>query len=199
MTDTAITLEMDLVTAPLDERRRQELATLLIDAVASGASVGFVDVPSTNEANAYWDSVFQEVEDGTRLVLLASEQGRIVGSVQLAFTWKCNGNHRGEVQKLLIHTSCRRRGIGTALMVAIEDEAIARKRHLLILDTIANCPAHHLYEKLGYIRAGVIPGFARSTKGALQTTAIYYRDLRDADADHLGESAARHWDFAPKG
>jgi ribosomal protein S18 acetylase RimI-like enzyme len=167
------------------------LADLLIDAVADGASIGFLHPLSAAEAAAYWAEVCAEMERGGRLLFVARDGERVIGAVQLALADRPNAAHRAEVQKLLVRTAARRRGLGTALMLTLEEEAAARGRHLLVLDTRAGDAAGRLYEKLGYVRAGVIPGYARSSAGRLHGTAIYYRDLRDADTHLLGDTDAR--------
>jgi acetyltransferase len=165
------------------------LTDLLIDAVADGASVGFLHPLSEADAAAYWAEVCAEMEAGGRLLFAGRDGDHVLGCVQLALADRPNAAHRAEVQKLLVHTTARRRGLGTALMLALEEEAVIRGRHLLVLDTRAGDAAGRLYEKLGYVRAGVIPGYARSSTGRLHGTAIYYRDLRDADL--FGDTDAR--------
>jgi acetyltransferase len=90
------------------------------DTVASGASVGFLPPLSAEDAQQYWSTVFQDVAQGTRVLLVAREAGRMVGSVQLALVTKPNAWHRAEVQKLFVLSSQRRRGTGRALMQAVE-------------------------------------------------------------------------------
>jgi len=46
---------------------------------------------------------------------------------------------------------------------------------LLVLDT-ANAEAERLYERLGWVHVGVIPGYALLPHGGLCGTALYYRD-----------------------
>ncbi len=65
-----------------------------------------------------------------------------------------------EVNKVLVHTRARRRGIARALMLAIVAKARARGLRLLILDTRADREAEPLYRSLGYREAGRIPDFA---------------------------------------
>ena len=95
-----------------------------------------------------------------------------------------------------MYTSARRQGLGTLLLRAAENAAIRLGRTLLLLDTRAGDPAGRLYDKLGYVRAGVIPGYALNPAGRLQASAFYYRDLRDNDGHMLGESDAPPRDFA---
>lgn len=155
------------------------LADLLIDGVADGASVGFLAPLSTAAARQYWAGVAAELTAGQRILLIARLEGRIVGTVQVVLAGQPNAAHRAEVQKLLVHTSARRQGLGAALMAAAEQAALAAGRHLLVLDTRAGDTASRLYERHGYRLAGCIPKFARSSSGSLDATAIYYRDLAD--------------------
>jgi ribosomal protein S18 acetylase RimI-like enzyme len=174
---------------------RAGFVELLRDAVAGGASVGFLDPLSDDAAAAYWDGVFDEVDAGDRLLFAIRDGNDVQGSVQLAIPAKPNARHRVAVEKLLVHSAVRRRGLGTALMRAAEDTAARAGRHLLVLDTEAGDRAGRLYERLGYVRAGVIPGYALSPAGRPLAGAFYYRNLRDNDAHMLGESDTPPRDF----
>jgi GNAT superfamily N-acetyltransferase len=111
-------------------------------------------------------------------VLLAFVDGQLGGTVQLDLATPPNQRHRGEVMKLLVHPSLRRRGIARALMIALEDVAREEGRTLLTLDTWTGGAAERLYTSLGYVTVGVIPRFARpSTTSALEPTTIMYKEL----------------------
>lgn len=154
------------------------LCALLEDAVDGGASVGFLPPLGAGEAAAYWRSVVDALRDGSRRLLVAElpERG-LVGAVQLDLVMRPNARHRAEVAKLLVHRAVRRRGIGRALMLAVEEEARRLGRTTLVLDTRQGDPSERLYQSLGYQRAGVIPAYARGADGRLDGTVIYYRLL----------------------
>ena len=154
-----------------------DLIHLLQDTVASGASVGFLPPLSTEEAQHYWSTVFEDVRQHTCVLLVAREVDQIVGSVQLALATKPNAQHRAEVQKLFVLSTRRRRGIGRALMQAIEQAASGLQRTLLVLDTRQGDNAEPLYRTMGYCEAGVIPGYARSAAGTFDSTVIFYKAL----------------------
>ncbi len=154
-----------------------ELVRLLVDAVESGASIGFLPPLAEEEAHVYWSQVVAEVAAGRRVLLAAVEEGQIVGSAQLELATKPNALHRAEVQKLMVHTRARNRGIGQALMTAVEDAARAADRTLLVLDTLQGHAAERLYIKHGYTRVGDIPQYARYADGTLQPTVVFYRLL----------------------
>lgn len=152
-------------------------AALLIDAVDSGASVGFLPPLGEAEALAYWRSVQAARLAGERLVWAAWRGPDLAGSVQLDLVQRPNGLHRAEVMKLLVHRRFRRRGLGQALMLAVEAAARERGRTTLVLDTLAGEPSERLYAGLGWQRAGAIPQFARIADGSLQPTVVYYKLL----------------------
>jgi len=155
------------------------LAVLLQDAVDHGASVGYLAPLALDGALGYWSPLTAALEPAQRRLLVAEIDGVIAGTVQLVLEARPNGNHRAEVAKLLVHTEYRRRGIATALMTALEEEARAAGRTLLVLDTQAGEPAERLYGTLGYVRAGVIPSYARNPDGQLAPTSFMYKVLAE--------------------
>lgn len=155
-----------------------KLAALLQDAVASGASIGFLNPFTYEDAMAYWQEVVAALNGTHRILLIAESEQDIVGTVQLDLASRPNGSHRAEIAKLMVHTSSRGRGIGLALMNAIEHEAQLIGRTTLILDTRAGDPSEYLYAKLGFTRAGTIPEYGRSTDGSLHTTVFMYKLLK---------------------
>ncbi len=154
-----------------------DLIVLLQDAVHGGASLGFLPPLSDDEARRYWMDVLYEVTDESVILLGVLDGDDLIGSAQLALASRANARHRAEVQKVMVHTSRRQRGIGWALLRALDDIARRQERSLLILDTRRGDNAERLYEKYGYSRAGVIPEFARSATGTLDDTVIFYRRL----------------------
>jgi len=105
-----------------------ELIAILDDAVQSGASIGFVLPLEQGELEAYWDGVLQSVAKGNKILLVALQEGRIVGTVQVTPEPRANQQHRAEIQKLLVPRWARRQGIGEVLMQAAEAAARAAGR-----------------------------------------------------------------------
>lgn len=153
------------------------LVQVLEDAVVGGASVGFLSPLGEGEAETYWRGVAGDIEQGSRILLLAWAGDELAGTAQLELAGKPNAAHRAEVQKLLVLTALRRRGVGRRLMEALEDEARAAGRSLLVLDTRQGDSAERLYRRLGYVEAGSIPGYARSSMGTLDATVFFYKQL----------------------
>jgi acetyltransferase len=154
-----------------------QLVSLLQDSVHNGSSVGFLPPLKFETAEEYWRETLDGVALGRRVLLVSSEAGGVMGAVQLALATKQNGLHRAEVQKLLVHTNFRNRGIARALLSAAEEAARAAGRTLLVLDTEQGSVAERLYEKCGYTRSRVIPQYALDAKGSLITTVVFYKLL----------------------
>lgn len=154
-----------------------QLRALLLDAVAHGASVGFVMPLEDAAADAYWRDVTEALAAGSRVLLVAWRDNVLVGTVQLDLCMKPNGSNRAEVQKLLVHSGVRRGGVGTVLMEALEMQALALRRGLLFLDTEAGSDAEALYARLGYTRVGELPEYCATPGGAWRATAIWYKTL----------------------
>jgi len=153
------------------------LCALLEDTVEGGASIGFLWPMSEGEAERYWRSIIPAVESGERILLIASEDARIAGTGQLELCLRANGLHRAEVAKLMVLRAARRRGVGRALMLALEDQARAHKRTTLVLDTFLDGGAENLYRALGWTEAGRVPLYAAWPDGTLGTTVYYYKLL----------------------
>ncbi len=170
-------ISVEILTAEQGQATLSELNTLLIDSVASGASVGFLPPLSEEESNTYWNLVLDKVAQQTCVLMVARYTGHIVGSVQLELATKPNARHRAEVQKLFVLQNQRKQGIGKLLMQAIESVAQERERTVLVLDTRQGDIAEQLYRKIGYIEAGVIPSYARSATGSLDATIFFYKLL----------------------
>lgn len=161
------------------ERALPELAGLLRACVHSGASIGFVLPHSDADAAAFWTGkVFPAVRSGRVALLAARDRERLFGTVQLDCDTPGNQPHRAEARKLLVHPAARRKGIGRALMNALETEARRRNRSLITLDTRTGDHAEPLYRSLGYATVGVIPDFCLDTQSTrLDSTTIMYKSL----------------------
>lgn len=158
-------------------RWREALVDLLIDAVQSGSSVGFVLPLSREEAGRYWDGLVPTLADGSRFLWIARDADRVIGTVQLELATKKNARNRAEVQKLLVHSRARRQGVARAMMRALEMQARVLDRGLLHLDTEAGSEAERFYRALGYTGIGGLPEYACSPQGEWRANAIYYKTL----------------------
>ena len=153
------------------------LAGVLADCVAGGASVSFMAPFSHEQARAVFEAMAAEVDQGRRLLLGAFDDGQVVGTVQVILALPPNQPHRAEIAKLLVHRSARKRGIAQLLMEQAESEARAEGKSLLVLDTVTGDAAERLYARLGWTKAGVIPGYALYPDGRPCDTTIFWKTL----------------------
>jgi GNAT superfamily N-acetyltransferase len=154
------------------------LAALLVDAVDGGASVNFVAGVTKEQAAAWWTERVDQVRDGVITPLVAVDGEDVVGSLLLIRSTNPNSPHRAEIGKVLVHRSARRRGIGAALMRAIEERARADGRWMLVLDTVTGSAAESMYRSLGWTELGVMPNHALLTDGTPAPTTFFWKDLR---------------------
>src|SRR5262245_20880162 len=151
------------------------LASVLVDCVEGGASVSYMAPFSLADARAVFGGWADDVARGGRLVVAAFLDGEVVGSVQVVLSTPPNQPHRGDVAKLLVRRSARRRGIAQLLMERAEAEARAEGRTLLVLDTVTGDAAERLYERLGWTRVGVIPNYALYPDGRPCDTTVFWK------------------------
>jgi GNAT superfamily N-acetyltransferase len=161
----------------LGEAEIAQLAAVLLDCVAGGASVGFMASLEPAKAEAFWRRIGAEVAAGARLLLVAEDGDGIAGTVQLVVAQPDNQPHRADLAKMLVHRRARGRGIGAALLRAAEAAARGAGKTLLVLDTVTGSDAERLYRRLGWILAGIIPDYAMMPDGTLCGTAVHYRKL----------------------
>ena len=160
----------------LDTAIQPALAALLQDSVHGGASIGFLAPLDEHTASEYW----QELAANLGPLLhcwLAFDGEQLIGTVQLAQCGKANGRHRGEIQKLMVHSLKRGQGIARQLMLAAEQFARTQGCTLLVLDTDSQSAAATIYPHLCWLHAGDIPDYALMPDGRLHTTRYFYKPL----------------------
>jgi GNAT superfamily N-acetyltransferase len=154
------------------------LASLLVDAVESGAAVNFVWPMTRAKAEAWWDGALASHAQGERLIFVAQADGRIDGTVQLILAPQENQSFRADLAKMIVHRRARRQGIGAALMRAAEDEALRLGRTLLTLDTQSDEAGERLYAAMGWTKVGEIPGYATNPDGqGRHGASLFYKSL----------------------
>lgn len=177
-----MTYQLHLLTPADIPAHRDALIDLLVDAVEGGASVNFIWPMTREKAATWWDRILADYtsinQPGDRLIFIAKINGRVDGTVQLIPASQENQPHRAEIGKMLVHRRARRRGLGTLLLRAAEEEARRRGYTLLILDTETNSAGEHLYASQGWIKFGEVPGYALRTDGSQAAPAsFFYKQL----------------------
>lgn len=153
------------------------LGELLADAVADGASVGFMAGFTAEQGADWWRGLAAPVKDGQLLLWAALDGSRVLGTVQLRLTGYPNGRHRADLAKLLVHRDARGQGLGRRLLELAEREAAAHGVTLLLLDTQTDSPAEHLYRAAGWTDFGTVPDHAADPAGVLRPTTFFHKAL----------------------
>jgi ribosomal protein S18 acetylase RimI-like enzyme len=164
---------IEQLTLPVSDDDVRDLAILLLDATAAGASVGFLDSMTLDSAKEWW----RQSVSGRTILLVARDDDGITGTVQLRPASMPNQRHRADIAKLLVHRRARRQGLGAKLMEEIERIARSAGFTLLVLDTKGGDAAESLYRRAGWTEVGVIPGYALNPDGSLCDTVVFYKVL----------------------
>ena len=178
---TSQTQVIERLIPPVSGSDLRGLAQLLVDAVESGAAVSFLAPLTLEHAEDWWRKITSASHSGS-IFLVARDVAGIAGSVQLHPAWAPNQPHRADIAKLLVHSRCRRTGLGTRLMRTIEDAARRAGFSLLTLDAKRGAAAEQLYRRIGWTAVGTIPRYALDPDGATSHgTVIFYKELNQAD------------------
>lgn len=168
------------LTAEQAQARLAELAAVLVDAVAQGASVNFLAGFGQTEAEAFWRGQLAGLAGGGTRLLVAEQDGRLLGTVLLFLAHQPNAPFRAEIGKMLVHSTARRRGLGRALLGAAEARAVSLGRTLLLLDTESGSAGDALYRAAGWVEYGRVPGHAWRPDGEPAETTMFYKRLAPA-------------------
>ncbi|HWL79892.1 MAG TPA: GNAT family N-acetyltransferase [Roseomonas sp.] len=170
-------LAVEALDAAAAASAERSLASILAACVADGASLGYRDPLSAEAARNVWRKVSADVAMGTRLLLVAWQEGRMAGTVQLDLGTPETETHRAVLRQLLVHPDFRRAGVGRALVQRAEQAARGIGRSLLTLDCRAGEAAASLLLRQGWAEAGRIPGFGRTREGGAADQIILYRSV----------------------
>lgn len=156
------------------------LSALLVDAVDHGASVNFMAGFSVKEARIYWQKQIVGLCSDDRIWIAAEQNGQLVGTVMCVFAGQPNQLFRGEISKMIVHSTQRKRGIGALLMAGIEEAAGAAGKTHLILDTETGSAGDRLYRRMGWTELGTMRDFAYAPDGSLAAATVFYKQLAPA-------------------
>jgi len=154
-----------------------QLADVLLDCVAGGASVSFMASLTKAEAESFFEGVVEGVERGDRILLAAFFDSKLVGTVQIVFPWPPNQPHRADIAKLLVARPARKQSVAQRLMEHAEEASRLAGKTLLVLDTVTGDNAERLYTRMGWTRVGVIPNYALFPDGRWCDTTIFWKQL----------------------
>lgn len=112
--------------------------------------------PTESEEHDFFDRMLSETEKKETIYIMAYVSGVFAGNGRVN-RGKARHRHVGSMG-ISLRSAYRGEGIGTELMKSLIDEARSLGLRLLTLSCFENNePAIHVYEKLGFQKAGSIP------------------------------------------
>lgn len=132
--------------------------------------------PQTREREEKWlKDTLVAIASGKKIQLVAEVNGHFAGNCEIRIHDK-RQTHVGDIG-ISIAAPYRNEGIGRELLSALIEEGKKARLTLLILHCFeTNVRALHLYEKLGFTRAGLVPGVF-AYKGDYVGEVILYLSL----------------------
>jgi GNAT superfamily N-acetyltransferase len=162
--------------------RKQEFAQLLRDAIESGGTVGFVLPAEDDKLDRYWTGVAREMESGERELFAAFDDGKVVGSLQLAYEKAESVSHRADLQKLFVLLDYRRRGIARSLLIEALHRMPALGLLMFTITTRFDSATESLVSALRFTRWGVLPHYGVTPEGVLHDASMYYISKATVDS-----------------
>ena len=173
-TKPVVEIEFPAELSPAD---MNDLCEAAAEAIKAGGGFGWVSPPSRAVLETYWRGVLLVPE---RYLFLGRLDGVIGGSAQLAHPTR---NNEAQAHAAILTTSfvapwARGHGVARGLVTAVEARARDEGFMVLNLDVRATqVAAIALYERLGYMRWGAHPHYAR-VKGKWVAGYFYSKDLK---------------------
>jgi RimJ/RimL family protein N-acetyltransferase len=134
--------------------------------------------PTEEEERTFFDGMLKDVRERESVYLIAFVGDELIGNGRVT-RGKGRHHHVGNMG-ISLRAPYRNEGIGVALMQSLIDEARALGLRLLTLTCFeTNAPALHVYEKLGFRKAGVIPNAIRFKEQYVGEVHLYLPLIND--------------------
>lgn len=144
----------------LGDRVVREVMALVVDLVASGAALSWVDPPSTDEVRSLLMGVAEDVETGDAALVLARVEGAVVGFGYWRRYLRPTHRLHADLERVAVRADQHRRGLGRWLTAALVEQARREEIEQLTLDLRAdNTAAILLFGSLGFREYGRLPDF----------------------------------------
>lgn len=149
-----------------------DLTRLINSLVEEGAPITMDRIISREEEAEWLAGRLANIEKGRTIMVVAEVNGKVVGNSEMNRL----GGHQSHVGLLgiIVAREYRDRGIGTKMLETLIEESRKAGLKLLVLDALStNTRARHVYEKVGFREAGVIPKMARTREGYDDVIRMY--------------------------
>lgn len=142
------------------------------DLAAEDTTVELMEPPTREEERDWFDTMMDDIVKGNKIHLQVLVNGKYAGSGELR-RGRGRRKHVADVG-LSLAPQFRSEGIGTELLKELIAEGRAAGLRMLTLSCFeTNAAALHVYEKLGFKKAGVIPGAIAYKDGYVGEVKLY--------------------------
>lgn len=167
-----------LTSAGLNEADRQQLTRMLGSLVEAGAALGWVETPTLGEITQLLIRLAADVDAGEASAVIARDAEEIIGFAYWNRYARPTHRPHVDIEKVAVAPTVQGRGVGRRLMQGLIASAGEQHSEVITLDLRAdNAAAIGLYESLGFVRCGVLPGFV-AVGDKRYDTHIYALDMR---------------------
>ncbi len=128
--------------------------------MAEGAALGWAGVPSEEQARSWWERVTAAATSGDGAISAAYDGDELVGLAQWQRYELAPQAHNADLDKVLVSSRCRGRGVGAALV----EDMLAQARAAGVETVTLQCRGNNhgairLYRRWGFAEFGRLPDF----------------------------------------
>ena len=130
------------------------------------------------EEQQYVDSLISDMDAGKKIHLVVEVEGKYAGNAELR-KLPHRKTHVGELG-ISLRKEFRENGIGTELLKTLIELGKERRLRLLVINVFeTNHHALHIYQKLGFRRAGMVPGAIHFKNEYIGEVKMYLPLIKD--------------------
>jgi GNAT superfamily N-acetyltransferase len=156
---------------------RHELITVWAEVTQAGGAVGFLQPITTGEIEPVADEMFRALESGTQHLVVASDNGKLLGWFVLETNAMPLVCHWAWFKRLMVLPSLQGRGIGRMLTAAAIDAGRKLQLEQLYLTCRSDTGLGEYYSGLGWKEVGRMPRNLRLADGSYRDEIYMVYDL----------------------
>lgn len=134
---------------------------LVDSATGDGGTLGYAEVMSVSESEAFIEALRRSVVAGESSVLLGRVNSQPAFLVILTLNRMPNCRHRAELSKGVVHPDYRGKNYVQLAFRALIQRSEQLGIEQLVLDVREGCRAHLLWQRFGFVSFGVLDDYAR--------------------------------------
>jgi predicted N-acetyltransferase YhbS len=144
---------------------RSEIVSLWARVSNAGGAVGFVPPVAEDDVRPEMDKYVAAIAQGRTRLLVATEDGRVVGTAFFSFNTHRLMRHWCWLYTVMVDPSCQGRGFGAELMREVERTGRGMGLEGLRLGCRGGAGLERFYASVGYKEVGRVPSAIRVAPG----------------------------------